>query len=315
MKRKIQSKYLILGGLILLYNRLFLPPLFNPRYNINEGEVATFELIAPYDFDVLRSEQELNVELNKIIDRIPPIYDHNPDIVKNLERKSKDMQDLLTELMAQEGLRTDTIISHYHKLYGISEKAVKFLIEPSNKNTIEKITKDMSSLYATGIIDKKNANKRVITTVLGNEETPIAVDQVYSIDEVKKMLNTGRPEEYREIVNYLLIPNLIYSEIRTHDRIDEVYSNVKKIKETVLKGEIIVEKHKRETGAMLERIRALEQTYTSNGIWVAIRIILFRNLLLLASIFLLYKTAAIWNYHFITGKSLYFIALIFAVYL
>ncbi len=315
MKTKIEAKYLVLGGLILLYNLLFLPPLFNPRYQINEGEVATFQLIAPYDFDVPRSEQELNAELSKIIDRIPPVYDHDPDVTRNIERKSRAMQDMLADLAAQDDLGTDTVINQFRRHHELSERTISYLIGPRNKQTIEKITKDIIALYSTGVIDQKMPNKRVITIAAGSEETPIAADQVYSIDEAKKLLSSGHPDEYGEVVGYLLVPNLIYNDTKTRNRIDEVYSNVKKIKETILKGEIIAEKHKRVTGAVLERVRALEQTYTTSGIWEAIKVMLFRNLLLLASIFLLYKTAAVWNYQFITGKNLYFIAMIFAGYL
>ena len=64
-----------------------------------------------------------------------------------------------------------------------------------------------------------------------------------------------------------------------------------------------------------EKILALESTYTSIGTWEIIKTLLFRNILYLALIFLVFRFDLITRSKLFVGKNLYFIALLSAAYL
>jgi putative nucleotidyltransferase with HDIG domain len=117
------------------------------------------------------------------------------------------------------------------------------------------------------------------------------------------------------LVSFLLIPNVIYNVEKTEERIDGVFANVPKTKGKILKGEIIVEKHKRVTKEAREIIAALETTYISVGTWEILKTMLFRNLLYSAAIFLLLNISLVVKVKLFEGKNIYFVAVLSAIYL
>jgi membrane-associated HD superfamily phosphohydrolase len=85
MKIKIPYKYLLLIATLLYFNIIFLPPLGRRHFNFKEGEIATEDIIAPYDFSIPKTDDELLEERNAIVQRLPPVYDYDPGVLRNLE--------------------------------------------------------------------------------------------------------------------------------------------------------------------------------------------------------------------------------------
>ncbi len=315
MKLKIQHKYLVLIGVIILLNIIFPPPAVPSKYTLNEEEIASFDIIAPYDFFIPKSEHELYQEREEIAKRIPPVYELNTTVFTMIIKKIKGLQNLVDSLDKLKEMSEDSVIYLVQKEYAVDEGVIKYLLKNNRKKIFEKLSRNLGNLYTAGIVDIKLPDFRIITIVNENKEMVESVDRLYSIAEAESILGLKQKAEYKRLVSFVLEPNVTFNKEKTEDRIEEVFANVPKTKGEVLKGEIIVEKHKRITKEAMEIIRALEETYISIGAWEIIKTILFRNFLYFAVIFLLYNLGRVTKSNLFEGKNFYFIALLSTVYL
>lgn len=316
MKLKVQHKYIILAGVVILLNFLFPPPTVPERYRLEVGEIATFDAIAPYDFLIPKTEQELRQERDEIARRIPPVYVINNDALSAVSRKSEGLRTLIDSLTT---LRTtigrDSVVFLVQQEYAVDKGVIEYLMARNKKKIFDGIIAQIADLYAVGIVDRKLSDVRIVTIVNNQREMVESVDKLYSLEEAQDIISAGQRAEYRRLVQFLLTPNVIFDGTRTEEKIEAVFANVPRTKGTILKGEIILEKHKRITEETMEIINALEATYVSIGTWEIIKTILFHNLLFFSIIFLLYKLGTIAHYNLLENKHLFFVTLLSVVYL
>ncbi|MEO0185276.1 MAG: HDIG domain-containing metalloprotein [candidate division WOR-3 bacterium] len=313
MKTRIPCKFLIAVGIIVFLNIVFLPQFGGKRYSFKEGEISTEDVIAPYDFSVPKTDQELAEEKDEIAQRIPPIYDYNVDIAKNLENDVGRLEVMIDTLKNK--YPRDTLIYLIQKDYGIPKDIVSYLLWNNYKYTLKRLLKDIGFYLSKGIVMNKSVPYRIIIVIRGNKETLMSVDEVYSIAEVESLITKNSTPEYRQLVKFFIKPNILFNETKTQERIDEVFANVKKTKGEVLKGELIIEKHKRINREALEKITALERTYVSYGIWQIFRTLLFRNVFFFSLLFFFTTFNRQTNFNFMDNKNLIFSSILFIVYI
>ena len=314
MKQKIQPRLFIFVGLILLLNFIFPPPAVPQKYDMNIGEVAEYDIIAPYDFFIPKTEQTLNGEREEIARRVPPVFDLNNNVVREVSAKIDGLERVI-DSTRRAGLGRDSIIRLVQKQYAVNRGVIEYLLRNNYKRVFEQLRNRLAEAYTKGIIDQKDVGHRIIAILSGTQETVESIDQLYSVDEAENVVSLGQRAEYRGLVQFFIRPNITFNKEKTDGRIDEVFANVPKTKGRILRGEIIAEKHKRVDAETVEKILALESTYTSIGTWEIVKTVLFRNLLYLAIFFLLFKFSQTTRLKFFTGKNFYFIALLSAAYL
>jgi putative nucleotidyltransferase with HDIG domain len=314
MKPRIQSKLLIFIGIILLLNIIFPPPAMPQRYDISAGEIAPYDIIAPYDFFIPKTEQTLAEERADIARRIPPVFELNnsklDEVIQNIDGLEHAI-DSIRKLP----VNRDSIIHLVQKQYALNKGVISYLLRNDYKSILLRLRKSLAESYAKGIVDQKTSDHRIIAITSGVQETVESLDRLYSVDEAESVSSMGQRAEYRSLVQFFITPNITLNGERTDERIDGVFENVPKTKGKVLRGEIIAEKHKRVDAGTMEKILALESTYTSIGTWEIIKSLLFRNILYLAIFFFLFKFDTITGIKLFAGKNLYFVALLSAAYL
>ncbi|UCF70418.1 MAG: HDIG domain-containing protein [candidate division WOR-3 bacterium] len=313
MKLRIQPKPFIFIGVILLLNIIFPPPAVPHRYEISPGEIANQDVIAPYDFFIPKTDQQLREEREGIARRIPRVFVMDNAVPSEISRRISTLEDLIDSTRKLRVSR-DSATYIVQKQYALSSSVISHLIGYS-RTAFDKLRKDLGELYATGIIDRKIADNRIIAIISGNKETLESIDRLYSVEEAESIAAVRERSEYRALVRFFMTPNIRFDTVRTEERIEEVFANVPKTKGKVLKGEIIAEKHKRVDDTTVEKILALESTYTSIGTLGIVKTLLFRNILYLAFIFLLFKFDVITKIRLFDTKNLYFISLLSVSYL
>ena len=313
MKLRIKPRLFIFIGIILLLNIIFPPPSMPQRYDIATGEVAPYDIIAPYDFYIPKTEQRLQEERAEIARRIPPVFELDNTVFQGI---SDEIAGLAGLIDSSRGLNVnrDSTIHLIQKQYALGSNVIRYLLS----NTIvklDRLRRKLSGVYAQGIIDRSVEDNRIVAIVSGNEETLESVDHLLTVNEATSKASQDQPAEYSSLVQFFVSPNIRFNAERTEDRIEEVFANIPKTRGKVLKGEIIAEKHKRVDSETIEKIYALEGTYTSIGAWEVVKTLLFRNILYFALIFLLFKFDRITKARMFETKNLYFIALLSATYL
>jgi len=315
MKPRIPHRYLILIGIILLLNIIFPPPVVPQKYILSEGEIASFDIIAPYDFFIPKAEQELYQERDEIAKRIPPVFELDNRVFRTVTKKIEGLESLIDSLSRGKNISRDSLIYFVQKEYAVDKVVIQYLLKNSPTNIFERILRSLSDLYAAGITDAKSSDFRIITIVSGDKEMVESIDRLYSVPEAESLVGSKERAEYKRLVAFLLEPNVIFSKEKTEERIEEVFANVPKTKGEVLKGEIIIEKHKRVTKEAMEILSALESTYISIGTWEIIKTLFLRNFLYFAIIFFLYNIGRVTKSDLFGDKHIYFIALLSAIYL
>jgi putative nucleotidyltransferase with HDIG domain len=314
MKIKIQHNTFIFIGIILLLNIIFPPPAVPQKYDVATGEIALQNIIAPYDFFIPKTEQVLAEEREEIARRIPRVYDLDNTVIRTVTLEIDGLEKMIDTTRSLQVGR-DSIIHLVQRQYALNRGVIGYLLRNNRRSIFNRLGKDFTELYAVGIVDRKAVDHAIIAIVSGNTETVESIDRLYSRDEAENLVAVNQRAEYRSLVKFFMTPNITFNEEKTQERIDEVFANVPKTKGKVLKGEIIAEKHKRVNMETTEKILALESTYTSIGTWEIIKTLLFRNILYLALIFLLFRFDLITKSKLFVGKNLYFIALLSAAYL
>ncbi len=313
MKIKVNHKLIIFLGTILLFNLIFMPPIFRRKTSLKEGDVATDDIIAPYDFSVPRSEQELLDEHDAIEKRIPPIYDLDNTVVKSIYRKIDAIGSSIDSLSTI--ANRDSLARTVENAYGVPRDLVLYMLKMNYKTVLKRLSGDITRIYAPWVIDDRPFTYRIIAIASGDKETVESIDAIPTVAEAENMILSTGNGSYRKLVGSFLAPNVIFNQAKTQQRIDEVYNSIPRVKKEILKGEIIIEKHKRVTREGLETLQAMEMRYTALGTWDIVKTVVIRNLYLLAMIFILFRFSGITQQAMFREKNLYFIALLFSVFL
>jgi putative nucleotidyltransferase with HDIG domain len=314
MRLRIQRKLLIFIGAILLLNIIFPPPAMPQRYDIATGEIAPYNIIAPYDFFIPKNEQTLAGEREEIARRIPPVFELDNTVLNEVTLNIDGLERVI-DSMRNLPVSRDSIIHLAQRQYALNEGVIAYLLRNNHKRILLRLRNSLAEIYAKGIVDLKNADYRIIAITSGIQETVESLDRLYSVDEAENIVAMGQRAEYRSLVQFFITPNITFNKERTDERIDGVFENVPKTKGKILRGEIIAEKHKRVDAGTMEKILALENTYISIGTWEIVKSLLFRNILYLAIFFLLFKFDNTTRSKLFTGKNLYFVGLLSAAYL
>lgn len=312
MKIKIHYKYPVFIGFLILLNIIFLPDFQGRHFSFKEGEIATEDVIAPHKFSIPKTESELLEEKNQIVQRLPSIYDYNAGIIENLEKGISQLEMLIDTLKNR--YTKDTLIYLLQREYGLPKDVISYLIKNNYKYILKRLLKDLGFYLSKGIVINKSLPNRILIITRGNKETLVSLDEVYSIAEAESLLSTNAVNEYRQLIKYFIKPNIIFNEQKTNERIEEVFANVKKTKGEVLKGELIIEKHKKIDRIALEKIIALERTYISYGTWQILKTLFFRNLLFLSLLFSVVYFAKQAKLDIIEKKNLIFNVTLFLIF-
>ncbi|MGQ9665391.1 MAG: HD family phosphohydrolase [bacterium] len=312
MKIKIPYKYPAIIGILISLNIIFLPEFRGRHFSFKEGEIATEDVIAPYNFLIPMTEQELIEEKNQIAQRLPPIYDYDADLVRNLEYHINRLETLIDTLRS--GYRKDTIIYLVQREFGMPRDVISYLLKNNYKYTLKRLLKDLGFYLSKGVVISKSVPHRILIIVRGDKETLVSIDEIYSVAEVESLLSTNAVNEYKQLVKFFIKPNIIFNEQKTNERIEEVFSHVKRTKGEVLKGELIIEKHKKIDRNALEKIRALEKTYVYYGTGQILKTIFFRILFFISLLLSVIYFARQAKLNIVEKKNLLFSATLYLVF-
>lgn len=310
MRPRIRLDVLGLIGIVVLLNIVFLPPVMPRRFELREGQIARADVIAPYDFEIPKSTEELTMERTEISERVPPIYEMDREVPARVARSIRRLQTLLDSVSGQPGA-----VAAVQAEFPVPPPAVEYLLRSNHRNILQKLARGTSDVYARGVMGRVAGRQKIVTIIAGEKELIESVDNLYTLAQAESVLTEGSRSEYRIWVAHFLTPNVNYSESRTNERIDEVFANIPRVKGKVLKGEIVVEKHKRVSHEAIEKLAALEATYHSLGLWEVIRLLILRNLFYASLMYLVLRFEKITGTILTRGRNLLLVLLLSSVYL
>ncbi len=265
-----------LGVLIVVLSVALFPlqELFVPPDYPQEGDIASEDIIAPFDFPVMKSDEELAADSAQKIREVPPVLEYDRDVADSVQRTLAqffDRAERLASTSIRPQLRAERLASAFPWL-DVSE-----LPPPRTGGgwlALRYAAEDvMHRLYSVGIFPDNRFlphSESPFVVVERNEgDVPLIRDQIFDETSAEDRMRRELAEipgvdslelaALVDVVGSLLTPNLRPDPEETEQRRQEALAEVSPYKVRIFRGERIISKNQRVNAVHAERLQALAQ--------------------------------------------------------
>ena len=267
------------AGLVALF-----PMGATPQYSdLKLDIISPYEVIAPFDFEILKSKEELEKQRAEARAAVLPIFRRVDEVAdKHLTRLDSLFNQLQGIIRDQQKLDTTdslsiTNLQELNQKYNTKFSFSDFIINqeaPSDKwwnNFTQSIKSALKSAFQTGIINREpetiNTSANAIVIFSQGIKRRVSLYNVAGMTLAKNVileqLKSSFPEGDRrvkigyEIVLNFIEPDIIFDEKATEEKQAAAAHNVAIAKGIVLKDERIIDSNERVTEEHLEKIRSI----------------------------------------------------------
>ena len=245
--------------------------------------ISPVEIIAPFDFELLKTDTELENERKDARMAVMPVFRR---IEETGNRRLALLDTLITEiediLFNNGGLaKLDSAklaeIDFMSKKYRIDfttdliKKPAGELTQEWWKPLTERLKTDLERIYRLGVLNNENeasnTTAEAINVITKGVERRASIYSVYSLNLAKSVILENLKNEFPEgdtriklgyeIVLNIIEPNLIFDAGVTKKRRDEATAKIALAKGIVLKDERIIDSNERVTQEHLDKLRSL----------------------------------------------------------
>nr|WP_240768752.1 HDIG domain-containing metalloprotein [Olivibacter sp. XZL3] len=228
---------------------IFLPKQPRFRLEYEKGKIWMHEdLIAPYNFAILKTPNEIKADRDQVLESVYPVYDNH------IETKAEETERFLNEFEGKwKGSGQDEkemelysstvtqILAHIYDrgVIGLTKKFqthgphYNFNLVTNNiaekKNTAEVYTRETALAYANAIIDSRNAIKE--------------------------------KDWLKSLVSDYIQPNYVYNERLTDKLVAEALNNISTTRGMVQRGELIVANGSMVNNEVFQKVESLRLAY------------------------------------------------------
>lgn len=324
---------LLLVAVFTIATVLLLPPTHHTQeVQFKAGDIADRDVIAPFNFQVPLSEDELQVARAQAALQALPVYLRKRDVESDLKR---DLATLLDTVTAIVNIDTLTRAKRAELVAGwlpsLPANALDAIVRPRALRRLNKAVREYQlALFRRGVIDNASLIRRngyrEITVVDGaNEKTrPVAdIVQQSRIDQVireEALARFGSDREGAQVFFELerghILPNLVFDVDETNSRRSALTSKVPDHFE-ISKNERIIGKHDKVTHEQERILHALEEARASQRVSrsPAVMLGLYASEVMRLLLFCLLFGAYIYVFHPIIYARLGQLGAVFAVVL
>ncbi|RMG80131.1 MAG: hypothetical protein D6714_15230, partial [Bacteroidetes bacterium] len=285
-------QYVTILGVAVFISFLF-PNHVHFKYNFEKGNKWQYDdLIAPFDYPILKTEEEIAAARNELDASFSPYYTLDSDVLEAKKALFKQAFDRQLESVRGDG-QFDEVLRNKDKYYAVG-------------------TRFLEKIYSDGIVRVApvHADKGkgfVINVVSGNTYTPRTLGSLATPESALEMVTDSLPYtglRYPEFLLYvfdgtpdLIVPNLTYNEQLTQSEKEKTLAQLATSKGVVQKGDLIISSGELITDEAWQKLRSFQAAYeaeiTGNRSHWGVYIGYFLLTGLLLSVFLIYvKTYA-----------------------
>ena len=295
--KNIPTKTLILFLLTTFFIAIFFPRTRYTEYNYEINDITSEKIIAPFDFPVLKSKKELRKQRQKAKSNQPAVFKqaknwnlsrHFSSFIDSLDKLNEYYYDLAkssgsnkTDLTSKDSIKFQNRLDNFKQ---------KFDLRSSNNNEILNLiytrdplqNLDLSVLrqILAGLKDENIANCSEDTVISDriaimespqrNQEILLDKNNIIFSDSLSELIGAKIDDNftdiskntqglYREILQTVIRPNLIYQPKITHRRQQRAIDSVPLSKGVVLENEKIVDANTKVTSEIYRKLESLNQ--------------------------------------------------------
>jgi putative nucleotidyltransferase with HDIG domain len=280
------------------------------------GSIAAKKVVAPYNFFVLKTDEELKSERAKAVAQVPFYFVYNDSITdKQIYKLSEALPDLMKNKPAfspgdsseiKYNNRLSSLKYEFKILFDIDLTVVNLKIiydilnEKTQINNFNAVLTECKRYIKKGILSLNlNSITRPNVTVIKNSvEEVIADDERIDLPGLQKIIEDKLLEHFdasqaailKYFLNQIIEPNLIYEKVFTENAVDEAVASVSLTKDMVYENERIVDANERINETIYQKLYSLEISRVEHsrqeGNWQN-KIAFLCKMMLLASILLI----------------------------
>ncbi|WP_037321735.1 HD family phosphohydrolase [Salegentibacter sp. Hel_I_6] len=238
-----------LTAVLIVY---LLPKGGNFKYEIPKGKPWQYEnLYAPFDFAILKSEEEIQKERQSIINNHTPYFQFNKDIPSQVEA---EVPEVVQEVFP------DSILTN---------RAIQI---------IGFVNETLEEVYEFGLLQANNRldENQLVYLRKGNEAFEISYKDILKQDEVRNFLNSEIENsnlsifenELLDIFFTLIEPNVSFDSAFTQKELESKLSNISYTRGNIEQGSRVIARGEVVEGNKYNILRSLKNEYESQ-VWSA----------------------------------------------
>lgn len=256
------------------------------------GEISPEEIIAPFTFDLLKNDEELEREREQARNSVEPVFVRDDSVsLEMLARLRGSLRSIRRAASAIHSSDTargplgpigrellDDVRSRFELT--LNENAWRYLIDSTRGDTLPVHEPELGTilrdLYSRGVLDVSRgeieAPEGSIRVIERGEERTLEPERLFDVPSARdealaRLSEQVAPDEAAEDttlkIAYELLashirPNLVFDAAETERRRDRAVAQVPLVKGTVIKNERIIDSNERVTEQHLEKLHSLE---------------------------------------------------------
>lgn len=242
---------------------------------LDMGARAERLVVAPFDFVVSKSEDELQREADEVAASARPIYEFHAGVFDSLRVAARQFFDAIDTGAAQ-GAATVTRAAARAGVT-LTPAEVTYLLSHDKQAALDRALDDLfqrtlaQGVLAPSALQRETAPQLIVRR--GATETPLARDQVLTFDDYLRRAQAVHPDPgssvgdvvYLKLVRRFFHATLARNDLETARRRSELAAGVERSKYAVRQGDVIVEAKAIVTGPAQEKLAALHAEIVRRG--------------------------------------------------
>lgn len=268
----MNSKYILIAIIITLcatgiYQLTNPGGVSYPEFKISAGQVADFELAAPFDFPILKSEEQIQQEYQRKLSQSGRPHSLDPDVEFQAFRNLDRLFALLYEAAETNNIEAVGITAKQQG-FVLDSSYLEMLRDPEDiSQAYETIKSNLGYAYDAGIYTSVNSDSILIVTDAGLQK--FNVSRYFQPEQVLRLIVSlidpyiGRILEKNS--SSLIQPNLTV-DTREYERLKEiVLGSIEQESGMVNQGEILISENQRVTEDDILKLNSLVEEYKARG--------------------------------------------------
>ncbi len=239
----------ILTAVVIVY---LLPKSGKFKYEITKGKPWQYEnLYAPFDFAILKTNDEIVKEKDQIISNHIPYYNFDEEIVKKVKTEAPEQ---------------------INKVFSDST------LNRKRRVLIAFAEETLNSLYQFGVLEegRRAELNRLVYLKKGNVAIEVDYGKIFTQDEIRPFLTDkinqnklkSLEPELLELFYNIIEPNVTFDDILTQKELDDKLKSISYTRGSIERGTIIISRGEIVEGKKLDILNSLKTEYESQ-VWSA----------------------------------------------
>lgn len=255
--------------------------------NLTVGSISDEEIIAPFTFPIIKTDEEVKRERNDALLSVPPVFNKNSDAINQQKLKlssffsetEKFIQTISTQAKRKtgfnfQGTHVDSFIQDIYVRYNLklNQASLQQFYQLYNNKKLDAfediLSRGLVEVFSQGILDRPETEipEKKVAILQNGVEDIVELDAVFDIPEAASHIYTLLQKDYSpndpqlELAGYLLTvflyPNLTFNKDLTSERKEKVVHDVAKTRGFVYENQRIIDNHEIVTEDIYRKLKS-----------------------------------------------------------